>query len=44
MRLGVQEQEALLRRFDEIAMEMAEPDADFDKLLQEQAELQVRIP
>lgn len=42
VRLGIKEQEALLQRFDELALQMGEPDADFDKLLEEQAELQVR--
>jgi hypothetical protein len=41
VRLGIKEQEALLQRFDELALQMGEPDADFDKLLEEQAELQV---
>ena len=36
VRLGIQEQEALLTEFEEIATKMGEPDADFDKLLEEQ--------
>ncbi len=40
---GVAETQAFLRRFDEVCAAMGEPDADFDKLLAEQAELQDRI-
>jgi sulfate-transporting ATPase len=40
---GVGETQALLGRFDEVCAAMGEPDADFDKLLAEQAELQDRI-
>lgn len=43
VRLGIAEQEGLLRRFDEISAAMGEPDADFDALLTEQSELQTRI-
>jgi ATP-binding cassette ChvD family protein len=43
VRLGIAEQEALVQKFDEIAMKMGETDADLDKLLEEQAELQGRI-
>ena len=41
MRLGIAEQEALLKAFEEISVKMGEPDADFDKLLEEQTQLQV---
>src|SRR3569623_3043081 len=34
---------ALLDRFNEISTAFADPDADFDKLLAEQAELQAKI-
>ena len=40
---GVAEQKALLDRFNQVCDAMGEPDADFDKLLAEQAELQDRI-
>jgi ATP-binding cassette ChvD family protein len=40
---GVAELKGLLARFDEVCAAMAEPDADFDKLLAEQAQLQDRI-
>lgn len=40
---GLAESQALLARFDEVSMAMGEPDADFDKLLEEQAELQDKI-
>lgn len=40
---GVAETKALLDRFNEISNAFAEPDADFDKLLTEQAELQDKI-
>ncbi|MEN8261559.1 MAG: energy-dependent translational throttle protein EttA, partial [Pseudomonadota bacterium] len=40
---GVAESKALLARFDEISNAFADPDADFDKLLAEQAELQEKI-
>ncbi|OGT22328.1 MAG: energy-dependent translational throttle protein EttA [Gammaproteobacteria bacterium RBG_16_57_12] len=40
---GVKEIKALLNRFNEISNAFAEPDADFDKLLAEQAELQDKI-
>ncbi len=43
VRLGIAEQEALMEEFDAIATKMGEPDADFDTLLEEQAELQSRI-
>ncbi len=43
VRLGIAEQEALLDAFEAIAAKMGEPDADFDKLLEEQSELQSRI-
>jgi hypothetical protein len=39
--LGIEEQESLLARFEEVAVKMSEPDADFDKLMEEQADLQV---
>ena len=34
---------AKMRRFDEIGMEMAEPDADFDKLMPEMGDLQTEL-
>jgi sulfate-transporting ATPase len=40
---GVAELKQLLVRFDEVCSAMADPDADFDKLLAEQAQLQDRI-
>jgi len=40
---GVAATKALLDRFNEVCAAMGEPDADFDKLLAEQAELQDRI-
>ena len=40
---GVAETKAILDRFNEIINAFAEPDADFDKLLAEQAELQDKI-
>jgi len=40
---GVAEIKGLLVRFDEVCAAMGEPDADFDKLLAEQAQLQDRI-
>jgi ATP-binding cassette ChvD family protein len=40
---GVAETKALLDRFNEISNAFADPDADFDKLLAEQAELQDKI-
>jgi ATP-binding cassette ChvD family protein len=40
---GVAEVKALLVRFDEVCTAMGEPDADFDKLLAEQSQLQDRI-
>jgi ATP-binding cassette ChvD family protein len=40
---GVSEIKMLLSRFDDVCAAMAEPDADFDKLLAEQADLQDRI-
>ena len=40
---GVAETKQLLVRFDEVCTAMGEPDADFDKLLAEQAQLQERI-
>ncbi|RMH52286.1 MAG: energy-dependent translational throttle protein EttA [Zetaproteobacteria bacterium] len=40
---GVAETRALLDRFNEISAAFAEPDADFDKLMAEQARLQDRI-
>jgi ATP-binding cassette ChvD family protein len=40
---GVAETKALLTRFDEVCTAMGQPDADFDKLLAEQAQLQERI-
>ncbi len=40
---GVAEIKAILKRFDEVNNAFAEADADFDKLLAEQAELQEKI-
>jgi ATP-binding cassette ChvD family protein len=40
---GVAEVKGLLVRFDEVCAAMGDPDADFDKLLSEQAQLQDRI-
>ena len=40
---GVAEIKSLLVRFDEVCTAMGDPDADFDKLLAEQAQLQDRI-
>ena len=41
--LAVAAQRKLLDRFNEISAEFAEPDADFDKLMDEQARVQERI-
>ena len=40
---GIGEQRDLLIRFNEVCAAMADPDADFDALLNEQSELQTRI-
>ena len=40
---GVGEQKALLDRYNEVCEAMGDPDADFDKLLAEQSDLQDRI-
>ncbi len=40
---GVAETKALIDRFNEVSSKFAEPDADFDALLKEQAELQDKI-
>jgi ATP-binding cassette ChvD family protein len=40
---AVKDQRALLNRFNEISAAFAEPDADFDKLMEEQARVQERI-
>jgi sulfate-transporting ATPase len=40
---GVAATKALLDRFNEVCMAMGDPDADFDKLLAEQSDLQDRI-
>jgi ATP-binding cassette ChvD family protein len=40
---GVAEQRDLLLRFNEVCAAMADPDADFDTLLSEQADLQTKI-
>jgi len=40
---GVAEQRDLLQRFNEVCAAMADPDADFDALLDEQSELQTKI-
>jgi ATP-binding cassette ChvD family protein len=41
--LAVKDTKAMLDRFNQISAEMAEPDADFDKLLEEMGTLQERI-
>jgi len=41
--LAVKETKGMLDRFNQISAEMAEPDADFDKLLEEMGVLQERI-
>jgi ATP-binding cassette ChvD family protein len=41
--LAVADQRKLLDRFNQISAEFAEPDADFDKLMEEQARVQERI-
>src|SRR5215207_2864028 len=41
--LAVAEQRRMLQRFEEISAAFAEPDADFDKLMDEQARVQERI-
>ncbi|MGH9296983.1 MAG: energy-dependent translational throttle protein EttA [Acidimicrobiales bacterium] len=40
---GIAETKALVERFNEVCAAMGDPDADFDKLLAEQAELQNKI-
>jgi ATP-binding cassette ChvD family protein len=40
---GVADQKALLDRYNEVCEAMADPDADFDKLLAEQSDLQDKI-
>ena len=40
---GVAEQRDLLLRFNEVCAAMADPEADFDKLLSEQSDLQTKI-
>lgn len=40
---GLGESMALVERFNEVCAAMADPDADFDRLLSEQAELQAKI-
>jgi ATP-binding cassette ChvD family protein len=40
---GIAETKAMVDRFNEVCAAMGEPDADFDKLLAEQAELQDKI-
>jgi sulfate-transporting ATPase len=40
---GLGETAALLERFNEVCNAMGEPDADFDKLLEEQGDLQTKI-
>jgi len=40
---GVAETVAMLKRFDEISEEMANPDADYDKLLAEMGDLQEKL-
>ena len=41
--LGVAETKAVLDRFNEVSAQFAEPDADFDQLMVEQADLQEKI-
>ena len=41
--LAVHETKSMLRRYDEIGMAMAEPDADFDALLEEMGHLQTEL-
>jgi len=41
--LGIKEMKQILNRFDEVNNAFADPDADFDALLKEQAELQDKI-
>ena len=41
--LAVHETKAMLKRYDEIGMEMAEPDADFDALMDEMGHLQTEL-
>ncbi|MBK7820925.1 MAG: energy-dependent translational throttle protein EttA [Tessaracoccus sp.] len=41
--LAVHETKSMLKRFDEIGMAMAEPDADFDALLEEMGHLQTEL-
>ncbi|MCP4486472.1 MAG: energy-dependent translational throttle protein EttA [Gammaproteobacteria bacterium] len=41
--LGVADTKAVLDRFNEVSAQFAEPDADFDQLMAEQAELQEKI-
>jgi len=41
--LGVADTKAILDRFKEVSAKFAEPDADFDQLMAEQAELQEKI-
>ncbi|MCP4188912.1 MAG: energy-dependent translational throttle protein EttA [Gammaproteobacteria bacterium] len=41
--LGVADTKAILNRFNEVSAQFAEPDADFDQLMMEQAELQEKI-
>ncbi|KAL0585233.1 hypothetical protein ABG067_004937 [Albugo candida] len=40
---GLQQCQSLMNAFDKISIDMGEPDADFDRLLQEQGDLQERI-
>ncbi len=40
---GVAETKALLDQFNEVSAQMADPDADFEKLMEEQAKLQDKI-
>ena len=41
--MGIHEKVSLLSRFDAVSGEMCDPEADFDKLLEEQSEIQQRI-
>lgn len=40
---GIEEKTSLVEKFEAVSVAMGDPDADFDKLLEEQAELQYRI-
>eukprot|EP00939_MAST-03C_sp_MAST-3C-sp1_P005193 g5193.t1 len=40
---GIKEKTSLIEKFDEVSVAMGDPEADFDKLLDEQSKLQLRI-